>query len=172
MTNTAILQWIKKNLSQQIKQAVSGTIYTEDWLAAMAYREVGFLIARYVSQGYKVEQISLLMRGDYGQRKGDPEKIYHGYSYWQIDINSYPDFIKSGYWKDPLKSCTMAVKVLEEKRIYLKQYNMDTEDAITAAYNTGQGNVRKNFPNVDATTFNKDYAKQVREFRSIYLSLP
>src|SRR5436190_18492056 len=108
MTDLQALQWIKDNLGRYIKTAlelVPGTIYTEDWLAAMAYRETGILIHRYVPTGIPFKQICEKMKGDYGQRPGETEKQYHGFSFWQIDTGSYPDFINSGQWKDPVQSC-------------------------------------------------------------------
>lgn len=180
MTELEILKWIKRNLSAPISDAVKGSDYTEDHLAAMAMREVGFLIARYASKGYLPENMHVLMKGDYGQRDGETEKQYHGYSYWQIDIDSYPDFIKSGNWKSPYSACIKAVSVLNEKKDYLKKQfpslgGPKLEDAVTAAYNCGQGNVTKALragKDVDIFTFNKDYSKEVRRFRGMYLALP
>lgn len=179
MTEKDILQWIKVHLSNSIKEATKGSYYTEDWLAGMACREVGFLIARYGNQPLSTSQVSALMKGDYGQRAGEKKKQYHGYSYWQIDTGSYPDFIKSGDWVDPFKACQKAVSVLDEKKAYLLKKiptltGNQLEDAITAAYNCGQGNVFKAIQNnkdLDTYTFNKDYSKEVRRFREIYKTL-
>jgi len=178
MNSVSVLQWIKNHLGPIIRQALSarpGTIYTEDWLAAMAYRETGFLLHRYIPRKYSFEKISELMHGDYCQRKGETKKSYHGYSFWQIDTGSYPDFISSGDWKDPLKSCIKAIDVLEEKRKYLltrcRLKGDELNRAITAAYNCGQGNVikavNKKLP-IDYYTFNRDYSQQVWLFRKEY----
>lgn len=173
------LKWIKDNLSEAILKAIEGTIYSEDWLAGIAMRETGFLIERYANQHLKADVIFSLMKGDYGQRAGDPEKRYHGYSCFQIDIASYPDFIRSGDWKDPLKSAVKAVSVLEEKRKYFDEKMPGLKDdplhrAITAAYNCGQGNVFKaliNHKDVDHFTYNKDYSKEVFRFREAYKTI-
>lgn len=187
MTTTQVLQWIKTNLGPIIKHALAentDVIYTEDWLAGMVYRETGILLHRYIRPGITFQTISELMKGDYGQRPADKEKRYHGYSYWQIDIGSYPDFIKSGDWKDPFKSCMKAIHVLEEKRSYLfgnnkhldaGNYSLDNiHRAITAAYNCGQGNVEKALESgkdVDTYTYNHDYSKEVWRFREQYRNL-
>jgi hypothetical protein len=182
MTDLQALQWIKDNLGKYIKTAlelVPGTIYSEDWLAAMAYRETGILIHRYVPSGIPFRQICERMVGDYGQRPGETEKKYHGFSFWQIDIGSYPDFIDTGLWTDPVQSCKKAISVLEEKRRYLFGKNMiptkyplqTVHRAITAAYNCGAGSVMKALmagKDVDRYTYNRDYSKEVWRFRDMY----
>lgn len=191
MTEKQTLLWIKLHLAGFINQALAeakaknpSLLYTEDWLAGMTYREVGELIARYVSQGKQPQQIHALMKGDYGQRPGEKTKSYHGYSYMQIDIASYPQFINSGKWQDPLECYRKAIEVLEEKRIYLfasnrfnvKDFPLDTAyRAITAAYNCGQGNVAKALregKSVDIFTHQRNYSAEVWRFREIYKSLP
>src|SRR6186713_237605 len=128
MTEKTVIKWILVNLGPHIEKALEEAkkvnpdlLYTKDWLAGIAYRETGFLIARYVNQNAEPATIHIFMRGDYGQRSGDKDKIYHGYGYWQIDIASFPAFVKSGDWIDPLKTCAMAISVLEGKRKYLQK---------------------------------------------------
>lgn len=186
MTEREILSWIKINLGPIIDKALEEAkkknpdlFYTKDWLAAMVMRETGFLIARYLEKKMKVEVIHSLMKGDYGQRQGEKEKSYHGFGYWQIDIGSYPQFIKSGDWKDPFKTCMKAITVLEEKRMYLepKFPNVKGDSlhrAITAAYNCGQGNVQKVLlvgQDIDARTHQHNYSAEVWRFREIFNSL-
>lgn len=186
MTEREILQWINVNLGTAIDKAIAHArektpdlIYTKEWLAAMAMRETGFKIAEFVKKGMKPEQMHPIMRGDYGQRPGEKEKSYHGFGYWQIDIGSYPDFVKSGDWKDPFKTCRKAIAVLEEKRLYLAPRfpNLQGDSlarAITAAYNCGQGNVAKVLnegKDIDSRTYNKDYSRDVWRFRQIFNSL-
>lgn len=174
MKEHSTLQWIKDNLSIYIKSAVEGTIFTEDWLAGMAMRETGILIMRYVPRGYDFKKICSLMRGDYSQRKDETEKEYHGFSFWQIDIASYPDFISSGDWQDPAKSAIKCVSVLNEKSAELAKYNITSQEAITAAYNCGSYGVRKGISKAndpDIFTYNHDYSKEVGRFREIYKTL-
>lgn len=186
MTEREILSWIKNNLGDVIDKAIAeakkknpALLYTRDWLAAMAMRETGFKIAEFVKLGKKPEVIHTIMRGDYGQREGEKEKSYHGFGYWQIDIGSYPAFVKSGDWKDPFKTCCKAIAVLEEKRMFLapKFPNLQGDSlcrAVTAAYNCGQGNVEKVLNkglDIDARTYNKDYSAEVWRFRQIFNSL-
>jgi hypothetical protein len=186
MTEHDILKWIKVNLGATIDKALTHTkektpnlIYSKDWLAGMAMRETGFKIAEFTKLGKKPEAIHAIMRGDYGQRKGEKEKSYHGFGYWQIDIGSYPDFVKSGDWKDPFKTCCKAIAVLEEKRLYLEPRfsNLQGDSlhrAITAAYNAGQGNIARVLnegKDIDARTYNHDYSAEVWRFRQIFNSL-
>jgi len=176
MTEKQILNWIKINLSPIIDHAIADSgnvIYTQDWIAAMAMREVNFLIARHADK--PVEVVAKLMKGDYGQRKGEKVKSYHGFGFWQIDIGSFPDFIKSGDWQDAYKCCMKAISVLEGKRKYLaSKFPIVEHRAITAAYNCGEGNVYRalrNGKDVDIYTHNKDYSKEVWRYRTIYNSL-
>jgi hypothetical protein len=176
-----MMLWVKDNLGKIIKQAVAGTAYTEDLLAGMCARETGFLFTRYVNQGKKFDEICLLMKGDYGKRKTDAVKKYHGFGFWQIDVDSFPDFVNSGRWKNALDTVKMAVTVLDQKRNFLIQKDwkqkLDTvmfERGVTAAYNCGQGNVDKALRNnrdVDYYTFAKDYSQEVFRYRAIYNKL-
>jgi len=173
-----MMKWIKENLGNTIRQAITGTPYSEDWLAGMCARETGFLFIRYANEGRSFTEICPLMKGDYGKRPGEAEKTPHGFGFWQIDIGSFPDFVKSNKWTDPLETAKMAVKVLNEKRSYLKQKGWDQklnaqtwERAITAAYNCGQGNVHKALSenkDVDSYTFAHDYSREVFRYRDIY----
>jgi hypothetical protein len=186
MTERETLLWIKTNLGPSIDRALIHARekfpdhpYTRDWLAGIIMRETGFLIARYVKAGTTPAIIHTLMRGDYGQRPGEKEKSYHGYGYPQIDIGSYPDFVRSGDWKDPFKTVCKAIAVLEEKRAYLepKFPNLQGDSlhrAITAAYNCGQGNVAhvlQEGKDIDARTYNHDYSREVWRFRELYNTL-
>lgn len=183
MTTREILIWIHRNLRPYIdnaiivkKQANPNLIYTPDWLVGITYRETGVLIARYASQGMKPEDIHTLMRGDYSQRPGEKEKSHHGYGYTQIDIASFPEFVKSGKWKDPLQCYLMAIDVLEGKRKYIEPHlpklgGDDLQRAITAAYNCGEGNVYKALSagnDVDSRTTGHDYSKDVWQRRNFY----
>ena len=173
-----MMQWIKNNLATITGQAINGSDYTEDWLAGMCARETGFLITRYANQGMSFDQICQLMQGDYGKRPNDPQKIYHGFGFWQIDIASFPDFVSSQKWKDPLQTAQMAIQVLDGKKNFLKQKGWDQrlssemwQRAITAAYNCGEGNVDKALSrglDVDTYTFSKDYSDEVFRYRGIY----
>ena len=175
------MKWIKDNLGPVIMQSINGSDYTEDWLAGMCARETGFLFTRYANQGMSFDQVCLLMKGDYGKRANDLEKIYHGFGFWQIDIASFPDFVNSGKWKDPLQTTQMAIKVLDGKKSFLKQKGWDQklssvmwQRAITAAYNCGEGGVNKALTNgldVDNYTFSKDYSKEVFRYRDVYAVL-
>lgn len=182
MIEKQTLIWIKDNLGEIIRKAISDSgsvIYSEDWLAALVMRETGVLIMRYVPRGNKFEDICMLMKGDYGKRKGETELRYHGFGFFQIDIDSFPDFVASGDWKDPYKCSMMAIKVLHDKEKYLlahwpenSLYNF--ERAVCASYNTGEGNVIKSIKagrDVDSTTYNHDYSKSVWHYRDIYKAL-
>jgi hypothetical protein len=173
MTEKAILQWIKGNLGMPIKVAIAGTVYTEDWLGAMACREVGVLIP-----GQPTVPDWSLFKGDYTQRPGEEAKQYHGFSPWQIDTGSFPLWINAGNWKEPFKSAVMAVAVLEGKRKYITTHTKLTGDALdranTAAYNCGEGNVVKTVArniDIDSFTANHNYSADVWRLRGIYKTL-
>src|SRR5688572_6164584 len=126
MTARQIMIWYKDNLQQAVEKAIAfkkdrnpDLLYTTDWLIAMAYRETWTLVARYIQNKIVFENVLTVVKGDYGRRDGELEKQFHGFGFWQIDIGSYPQFVKSGDWKDPYKCCCKAIDVLEEKRLYL-----------------------------------------------------
>jgi hypothetical protein len=187
MTEKQIAFWIRDNLGKYIRQAIADYrkvnpdhIFTEDWMAGIAYREVHNLITRYANQKLKFDVICSLMKGDYGQRPGEKEKSYHGFSFWQIDIGSFPEFIKQGLWKDPYRSCLKAISILDNKRKYIvgKFPNLKgeaLERAVTASFNCGEGNEVKVLTrglDVDAYTHGKDYSKMVWKYRELYRTLP
>jgi hypothetical protein len=181
MTETLVLKWIKANLGDIMRVATTGTMYTEDWLAGMAMRETGILLFRYLPSATNIKIIAPIMKGDYSQRKNETEKTFHGYGFWQIDTGSYREFIRSGDWKDPLKTAKKAVEVLEEKRKYLvthlppKSLPADQlQRAITASYNCGPVRVLEALAenhDVDHYTFSNNYSKEVWRYRDIYKSL-
>lgn len=187
MTNRDILAWIKHNLGPVIQPGiVSARVkhpnhpYTEDWLAAITCRETGELIARYAPHNPPLASIAAAMRGDYTKRPGETEDQYHGFGFQQVDIASFPAFVKSGDWKDPGKCLAMAIDILESKRVYLQAHFAalladPLARAITAAYNCGEGNVRdvlNEKHDIDIRTTGKNYSAQVWEFRQIYSQLP
>lgn len=186
MTERQIMYWYKNNLLAAVDKAIAfkkernpDLIYTADWLLAMAYRETWTLVIKYISNNIFLENILPIVKGDYGQRPGEKEKSFHGFGFWQIDIGSYPDFIKSGDWKDPYKCCCKAIDVLEEKRQYLaRELVLSDKEAInrsiTAAYNCGQGNVVRAIRaklGVDYYTHERNYSAMVWKYREMYKGL-
>ena len=166
-----LLRLLIDNLKEFIEPVVKNTRYDLAWIIALVNRECGWKVNQLLAKGQNIKDILTNMRGDYIQGKG-----YQGYSPFQIDIKSYPDFINSGEWKDLEKSAQKCIDVLEEKRKSLESYGWSEEKlgltlfnrAITASYNCGQGNVNKALKNgkdVDAYTFNHDYSKDI--FRAI-----
>lgn len=182
MTDQQLSNWIKQHLGPIINDCLIKTetadIYSEDLLGAMAQRETGIKMFKYLGKdpAMNVNALSELMLGDYGQRPGEAEPRYHGYGFWQIDIKSFPEFVNSGDWKDPHKCCIKAINVLLGKRNYLKDRlpgltGEDFERANVAAYNGGEGGVMRailNHQDVDKHTFNEDYSAVVWKYRHLY----
>lgn len=172
-TEEQLLEWISKNLGLIIRKAINNSDYTEDWLGAIAARETGFLIIKYVNKGLDVDEISKIMKGDY--RRGR----YNGFGFWQIDIGSFPAFVESGLWKNPFRTAQQAIICLEGKRYALREWRFamsadEFERAVTAAYNCGESRVIKALENgydVDRYTFNKDYSAEVFRIRNKYKSI-
>lgn len=175
-TNKDILIWIHDNLGEAIRELTdvkyADTPYTEALIAGIACRETGCLIKPFVNKGYDFETICNKMIGDHG----------HGYGFIQIDDRSYPVFLRDTPLSDYKAYLEKAILVLEEKRKYIesKGFTKDKlgEDewlrAIVAAYNTGQGNVVKSLArglDVDRTTYNGDYSKEVMQFRYTYYEM-
>lgn len=188
MTERQIMTWYKQNLLPSVEKAIAwkkekdpALLYTPDWLIAIAYRETWTLVVRYIQGKILLENVLTLVKGDYGRRDGELEKQYHGFGFWQIDIGSYPQFVKSGDWKDPFKCCCKAIDVLEEKRLFfqskidLNGYDVETyHRMITAAYNCGQRRVLEAIAekkSIDHYTHERNYSQKVWEYRSLYNSL-
>lgn len=182
MSNMGILKWVKENLSLYIKEAISikpGTFVTEELLAAITCRETGILIQKYAPAKIKIYEMASMMKGDYTQRKNDVAKIFHGWGWTQIDIDSFPDFVKSGQWMDSLKVFIKTIDILEGKKKYLEAHRDGLSDDvfekhIIAAYNSGEGNQRKAIEqhlDADRFTTNHNYAEQVLSFMEIYKTL-
>lgn len=177
MTETDVLKWIRTNLGEIIRRSIVGTEYTEDLLAAMAWREVWPKIIKYHDMPFV--SACEMMKGDYSQREGEVEKQYHGFGFWQIDKKSFPLFCDSGMWKDPSKCCLQAIKVLDQKRNYLRTHLAGLQgDALdranVAAYNCGEGNVFKALSkglDIDVYTHEHNYSKEVWRVRSLYKQL-
>ncbi len=187
MTEREITYWIRDNLSSHIKKALEvasvshpKSKWEEKILAGIAQREVGFLIARYAPMKKPFDILCSLMKGDFTRREGEMERQYHGFSFWQLDINTHLAFIKSGEWKNPFKACYKAIQTLEEKKNWIEENIKDLkgftlERAAISAYNCGQINVRRALEagnDIDARTFNHDYSKEVLRYSDIYQHLP
>jgi len=163
-------------LEEPIEEATQGTRYDVPWIMALVNRECGWKFAREVEKGKDPREVLENMKGDYGQRPGESKPQWHGYSPFQIDKDTAPQFgrilINKGEWTDLFKAAKVAVAVLEEKRAYLDAQGFTEAKlgthlynrAITAAYNCGQGNVAKCLragADVDARTYGKDYSQDV-----------
>src|SRR5271168_406968 len=110
MNDQEVLAWIQTNLATYINLAIAAALvsnpallYTTDWLAAITCRETGDLIARHAATAPDAMDMAVLMKGDYSTRPGEVAPTYHGYGFTQMDIASFPEWIESGAWKDPLQ---------------------------------------------------------------------
>lgn len=182
MTYTEQLQWIKTYCGPVMRQAIAQkqpTMFVEDWLGSITCRESGIIISRLGDTVKSAVEMCPLLKGDYSQRSYDSAPEYHGFGFTQIDSHSYPDFINSGKWEDPLACYLQTIDVL--RSIFssisptIKNFNADIQALyITAAYNCGAGNEEKilfNHIDPDAYTTGHNYAAQIASFRKIYLSL-
>ena len=182
-TNKDILSWIHDNLGATIRELTDAdfkdTPYTEAVIAGLICRETGFLILRYANKGMALDEIAVRMKGDYGRRAGESGPRYHGYGFVQIDTGSYPDFINDTPLSDYKSYLRKAIEVLEEKRSSITRAGFNADNlgdeyylrAILAAYNSGQGRVIRSLSlgrDVDITTYQGDYSKEVMKFRYEY----
>lgn len=182
MTNTDVLKWIKREIGPYIQRALlarPGSMYTEEWLAGIACRETGQLMGIYIPKKSDPLTICSILRGDYTQRLGESQKQYHGYGITQADIASFPEFVKSGDWKDPFKCFVKTIDILNGKKAYLLNHEStlagdSLKHYITAAYNCGEGNEMKvinQHLDPDAYTTGHNYAAVVFDFAEIYKNL-
>lgn len=183
MTNIEVLTWIKKNLSPYIVKSIANRPYTfctEEILAGVTMRETGDLIARFAVQYPDPLIMAKYMKGDFGQRKNDTAKIYHGFGFTQIDIASFPQFVSSGDWMNPYNCYSQSIAVLENNRLHILNHNPVLKGSTSlvhysiAAYNCGAGNEDKvilQHLDPDAYTTGHNYSKAVFEFAETYKSL-
>lgn len=195
MNERQMMIWIKKNVAPIVQKAIEETgekYFTEDDLCAICYREVNNLLFRFVPTNMQFEVLCSLMKGDYSKRDADKEKIYHGFSFWQIDIGTNLDFIKSGEWKNPLKACKKALQILNgKKKVFDQLYSGEQlQRIIFASYNCGEGNVKKalrksaegklfahnneplTFEKVcDYYTHERNYSQKVMQYKTTYKSI-
>jgi hypothetical protein len=106
----------------------------------------------------------------------------HGFSMWQIDIGSYPDWIKTGAWRDVGQAVMKSAEVLNEKRnevLALAKRNKlilssaDVEQITIAAYNHGsRGSFLdyQRFRRPDRGTTGGDYSQDVLYRSDIFKS--
>ena len=183
MTESNILRWIKAYLSPFIVQAIAEKglpLYTENWFAGITAREVPGIIGEWGVIGKDPHAVFQIMRGDFTQRPGETEKQYHGYGVTQIDKASFPDFVKSGDWKDPLKCYLKTIDIMEGKRKYLvARFAALAGDSLThymtAAWNCGEGNEAKvisKHVDIDAYTAGHNYSVDVFRLAGLYAALP
>jgi len=161
MTDRQILVWIKKELGKSIREALEikkpSRLIDENVMAGICFREVGNLLHKYVAAKTNFDGICSLMKGDLSQRTGETERKYHGFSFWQIDVNTDAEFINSGEWKNPLKACKKAIEILQGKiNFFAANYSgAELLRIALASYNCGEGNVKKAIKKGYSITENK-----------------
>ncbi len=117
---------------------------------------------------------------------------YHGYGLMQVDIGSFPNWVKSGAWRDPLQSIAKGAGVLDGKRTEIEQgqgktltiegrsfvgRKFDTADqalqVATACYNCGLWGYyafSKGEP-IDSYTTGKNYSTDVWLRKAFFTAL-
>jgi hypothetical protein len=120
------------------------------------------------------------------------EGQYHGYGLMQIDIGSFPDWVKSGAWTSPAESIAKGAEVLDGKRAEIEQgqgktlmiegrsfvgRKFDTSDQMlqvaTADYNCGLWGYyafSKGEP-IDSFTAGKNYSSDVWLRKAFFTAL-
>lgn len=149
-------------------------------LAGITCRETGLKIAKLYDANPKmtVATVAPIMTGDYSQRPGETGSTYHGFGFTQIDKVSYPDFVRRGDWKDPLKCYKLTIQILQDNFLLLSRNapNLPQEmiwKYVIASYNAGKGrelSVITKSLDPDTYTFAHNYSSEVLRFVDIYNS--
>ena len=106
----------------------------------------------------------------------------HGHGLMQIDDRSFGDWLAGHDWADPAVNIEMGVRILTDKYNYLNDKGLlnnmseaEAERAAVAAYNCGEGNVRKVIEagdDIDSRTAGHDYSADVlaraQQFKEIF----
>jgi hypothetical protein len=101
----------------------------------------------------------------------------HGHGLMQIDDRSFSDYCGGEHWKEPANNIDFGCCVLASKRAYLEKASSPgeiVERAAIAAYNCGEGNVRKAIAagaDVDLNTTGHDYSRAVLVYAEAYRNL-
>ena len=105
LTRVAVASWTLRDIERQLGEAKR-----QGWTKhfADAGDKFGFSSATLLAIASRETNIKNII-GDGG----------HGYGLMQIDDRSYPDFIKSGDWKDPRENIFKGAEVLDEKFRYI-----------------------------------------------------
>lgn len=106
----------------------------------------------------------------------------HGHGLMQIDDRSFGAWLAGHDWADPQVNIEMGVRILTDKYNYLNNKGLlnnmsevEAERAAVAAYNCGEGNVRKVIEagdDIDARTAGRNYSADVlaraEQFKGIF----
>lgn len=102
----------------------------------------------------------------------------HGHGLMQIDDRFFKDFCAGEHWKDPAGNIGFGAALLSSKRASLMNWLILSKDAAErpaiAAYNCGEGNVRKAIDagaDVDLYTTGHDYSRAVLAYAEAYRGL-
>lgn len=108
----------------------------------------------------------------------------HGRGVMQVDDRWHKEFCTGDDWRDPERNITKGAEILQGKRRYLAarvgplglKNDLDLERASIAAYNCGEGNVRKALAtepplDVDYYTAHHNYSREVLRFADAYRGL-
>jgi hypothetical protein len=149
--------------------------------------------------GFPVEVLMAIASRETNMRNivGDVRNgLPHGYGLMQVDIGSFPNWCKSGAWKDPAQSILKGTEILAGKRNwlannvgqsrgitdsrgirvrYLAPLVADADElrVVIAMYNGGEWPVYKYATNrdPDSSTTGRDYSKDVLERSEVFKSL-
>jgi hypothetical protein len=116
--------------------------------------------------------------------RGDMQHgVYQGYGLMQVDIKSFPDWVKSNAWKDPIESIKKGSSVLHEKRHEVanraKAAEIELSDAnllwiSLASYNHGSSGSFRSFitdGHPDEGTTGHDYGKDCLARAKVFKAL-
>lgn len=157
-------RWTEADLKGQFESAKS-----KGWLrlfetSAAAHAFPTELLIAIASRETNIRQI----KGDF--RGG----IYHGYGLMQIDIGTDSMFCRAWTPEKVGESIERGAQILAAKRQYLIGHGIQDLKAVAAAYNTGEGRVRKSIEagdDPDQTTTGHDYGADVMARMEVFTRL-
>lgn len=164
MVETEILRHIHDNYGAFIAASAARHGHRPEVLAGIMCRE---------TQG----GLSPLLDAQGPEGRGDGGR---GHGLMQLDDRSFPEFIRSGNWRDPAKNIEFGALVLRKKRLWLERVlgqtgiTTDLERAAISSYNVGEGNVLKSLKagrDVDARTAHGNYSRDVLRLAELYRTL-
>lgn len=169
------LKFIRERYGELIRAAAARHRHRPEVVAGIMMRETEGGLSKWLDKPGPAGRGDLVVET---KPDGTKVNVYHGHGLMQIDDRSFADYCAGPNWKEPAGNIDFGCRILAAKRAYLTRHlelsDGEAERAAIAAYNCGEGNVRKALEagaDVDLYSANHDYSRGVLAFAEAYRGL-